>query len=116
MTESVVSFLVDQLSVWLTEEGHLLTGLEQEFQHIQNEMNHIKTFLRFADAKEDGHSILKDWVKQLREILYDVEDILDKYMRRFGHLHAPHRFTAHAKKFYTPSVPEKGSYVGFHTV
>ncbi|KAK6142524.1 hypothetical protein DH2020_022872 [Rehmannia glutinosa] len=83
MAESAVSFLLDQLSVWLQDERQLLGGLEREVEHIRCEMGHMRDFLRIADAKEESNPSLKEWVGQVREISYDVQDVLDKYMLRF---------------------------------
>ncbi|GFQ06425.1 disease resistance protein rpm1 [Phtheirospermum japonicum] len=43
----------------------------------------MRVFLRVADAKDDPS--LKQWVTQLRDISYDVEDVLNKYLLRFVH-------------------------------
>ncbi|KAI3465707.1 hypothetical protein Pfo_022370 [Paulownia fortunei] len=85
MAESAVSFLLDQLSMWVQDERQLLGGLERELEYIRHEMGHMREFLRFADAKEESNPGLKEWVGQVREISYDVQDVLDKYVLRFTH-------------------------------
>ncbi|KAH6775878.1 hypothetical protein C2S52_013439 [Perilla frutescens var. hirtella] len=84
MAESAVSFLLDQLSALLQEKRQLLGGLEREVESIRIELGQMRGFLRDADAKEETDSNLKEWITQLREISFDVEDVLDKYMLRFG--------------------------------
>ncbi|KAL3825331.1 hypothetical protein ACJIZ3_021360 [Penstemon smallii] len=99
MAESAVSFLCDQLSIWLQQEGELLGGLKQKVQYIRDEMMHMKAFLRVADSKEENNPQLKEWVRQVREIAYDTEDVLDEYMPRFA-LPAATGFRGHLKKSY----------------
>lgn len=84
MAESAVSFLLNHISVVLRDEQQLLGGVEREIEYIQNEFGQMRDFLRVADANEESNSNLKQWVAQLREISYDVQHLLDKYMLRLG--------------------------------
>ncbi|XP_027174258.1 disease resistance protein RPM1-like [Coffea eugenioides] len=90
MAETVLSFVLDQLSTFLREEGGLLGGLRQDVQSIRDELGHMRAFLREAEAKEeDAQPRLQEWIKQVREAAYDTEDILDEFVARF----ARHRTT-----------------------
>ncbi|KAL3825332.1 hypothetical protein ACJIZ3_021361 [Penstemon smallii] len=99
MAEIAVSFLCNQLSIWLQQEGELLGRFKQEVQYIRDEMMHMKAFLRVADSKEENNPQLKEWVRQVREIAYDTEDVLDEYMHRFVFRGAT-GFHGHIKKSY----------------
>lgn len=79
MAEGAVKFVLEQLSVWLREQQKLLGGLEEEVKYIRDEMVQMREFLRVADANEDTNPNLKEWVRNVREISYDVQDVLDKY-------------------------------------
>ncbi|XP_071917508.1 disease resistance protein RPM1-like isoform X1 [Coffea arabica] len=90
MAETVLSFVLDQLSTFLREEGRLLGGLRQEVQFIMDELEQMRAFLREAEAKEeDAQPTLQQWIKQVRDAAYDTEDILDEFVARF----ARHRAT-----------------------
>ncbi|XP_027181620.1 disease resistance protein RPM1-like [Coffea eugenioides] len=90
MAETVLSFVLDQISTLLREEGRLLGRLRQEVQFIRDELGHMRAFLREAEAKEeDAQPRLQEWIKQVREAAYDTEDILDEFVARF----ARHRAT-----------------------
>ncbi|XP_027180441.1 disease resistance protein RPM1-like [Coffea eugenioides] len=90
MAETVLSFVLDQLSTFLREEGRVLGGLRQEVQFIRDELGHMRAFLREAEAnEEDAQPRLQEWIKQVREAAYDTEDILDEFVARF----ARHRTT-----------------------
>ncbi|XP_027181684.1 disease resistance protein RPM1-like [Coffea eugenioides] len=84
MAESVVGFLIKQLSTLLSQERSLLGGLRPDVQFIKDELGSMKAFLRQAEAKEDDDSQLQEWVKQVREVAYDTEDVLDDFAFRFA--------------------------------
>nr|XP_027083306.1 disease resistance protein RPM1-like isoform X1 [Coffea arabica] len=84
MAESVVGFLIKQLSTLLSQESTLLGGLRPDVQFIKDELGSMKAFLRQAEAKEDDDSQLQEWVKQVREVAYDTEDVLDDFAFRFA--------------------------------
>ena len=85
MAEISVSFLLHKLTFLLGEEVQLLSGVRAEVQYINEEFVRIKVFLRVADGMEDNDPELKVWVKQVREVSYDIEDVLDDLRHRFTH-------------------------------
>ncbi|PON93245.1 NB-ARC domain, LRR domain containing protein [Trema orientale] len=87
MAESVVSFLLEKLSYLLAEEVNLLSGFRTEVVYVRDELDRMRAFLRAADAVEDEDEEIKVWVKQVREVAYDTEDILDDFLFRFEHRH-----------------------------
>ncbi|KAL3497668.1 hypothetical protein ACH5RR_040400 [Cinchona calisaya] len=84
MAETVLSFVLDNLSTFLREEGRLLGGLRQEVQHIKDELGQMIAFLKVAEAKEDDDPRLKEWIRQVREAAYDTEDVLDDFVFHFA--------------------------------
>ncbi|XP_059658824.1 putative disease resistance protein At1g50180 [Cornus florida] len=44
-------------------------------------------FLRVADANEELDPELQVWVKQVREVAHDTEDVLDEFILRLAHHH-----------------------------
>ncbi|XP_027152149.1 disease resistance protein RPM1-like [Coffea eugenioides] len=84
MAESVVRFLINQLSTLLSQEITLLGELKSDVQFIKDELSSMKAFLREAEAKEDNDSQLQEWLKQVREVAYDTEDVLDDFICRFA--------------------------------
>ncbi|XP_027086537.2 disease resistance protein RPM1-like [Coffea arabica] len=83
MAESVVGILIIQLSTLLSQEITLLGGLKSDVQFIKDELESMKAFLREAEAKEDN-SELRVWLKQVREVAYDTEDVLDDFTFHFA--------------------------------
>ncbi|XP_059656924.1 putative disease resistance protein At1g50180 [Cornus florida] len=87
MAESAVSFLINQLTPLLLEEAKLLGGIKEDVECIRNELEEMRAFLRVADAKEELDPQLQVWVKQVREVAYDTEDVLDEFILRLAHHH-----------------------------
>ncbi|KAL7166930.1 hypothetical protein ACSBR2_037566 [Camellia fascicularis] len=50
----------------------------------------MSAFLRVADAVEDTDPEIQAWVKQVRDIAHDTDDVLDEFMLRFAHRHHHH--------------------------
>ncbi|KAL3497931.1 hypothetical protein ACH5RR_040663 [Cinchona calisaya] len=100
MAESVVAFLLNELSAFLHDQiTNLGGGLKQEIQFIRDELGSMRAFLRDAEAKEDDVSELQEWIRQVREVAYDTEDVLDEFIMRFSRYH-PDGFCSRARKIY----------------
>ncbi|XP_024923294.3 disease resistance protein RPM1-like isoform X2 [Ziziphus jujuba] len=99
MAESAVSFLLDNLTPLLQNEVQLLWGVHGQVQYIFDELERIKAFLRVADAKEESNDYLRVWVKQVRDVAYDMEDALDEFMLRLLYYHG-HGFSSSLHKLY----------------
>ncbi|XP_073039242.1 disease resistance protein RPM1-like [Primulina eburnea] len=87
MAESAASFLFNQLTLFLQQEQELLGGIGDNAVYIRDELGQMRAFLRAADEKEETDPQLKEWVKKVREITYDTEDVLERYMLKLAHLH-----------------------------
>nr|GLL25825.1 NBS-NBS-LRR type disease resistance protein [Ipomoea trifida] len=84
MAEASVEFLLDQLSAVLREEWSLLGGIREDAQYIMNALSRLKAALRVADEREEIDPQVKAWVKIVRELAYDTEDVLDEFLFRLG--------------------------------
>ncbi|XP_073051924.1 disease resistance protein RPM1-like [Primulina eburnea] len=105
MADSAVTFVLNQLSLFLQHEKELLGGVGEEVEYIQGELEHMTAFLRVADSKEESDPQLKAWVNQVRKITYDIEDILQEYMLRFAYpRHGSNEFGGCIKKNLCASV------------
>ncbi|KAL5732121.1 hypothetical protein ACHQM5_004775 [Ranunculus cassubicifolius] len=80
MAESVVSLLVEKLGAWIEQETELLQGVSSEIKDIKDEFVTIGAFLREADAMMDNDALMKAWVEQVRDVAYEIEHVLDKYI------------------------------------
>ncbi|CAA2971099.1 disease resistance RPM1-like [Olea europaea subsp. europaea] len=84
MAECAVTYLLDRLTIIWEQKVRELKGVKEGIENIKDELERMSAFLRVADAMEDTDMELKVWVKQVRDVAYDTEDVLDKFI--FFHL------------------------------
>nr|UBY07390.1 NBS-LRR disease resistance protein [Dasypyrum villosum] len=66
----------------LAQEYTLIRGVNGDLQYINDELASMQSFLRdltavgAGQAQTHGHR-MKDWMKQIRDITYDIEDCID---------------------------------------
>lgn len=88
MAESAVNLVLDKLAAFFEKEMQLVLGVGREdVAYVRGELERIKAFLRVADTLEETDEEVKVWVKQLRDVAHDMEDILDEYMLLLPHNH-----------------------------
>ncbi|AES95654.2 putative P-loop containing nucleoside triphosphate hydrolase, leucine-rich repeat domain, L [Medicago truncatula] len=78
MAESAVSFLLQRLVPVFENKMNLLAGVEDEVVYLKGQLELIGAFLKVADALEESDEELKVWVKQVRDVAHETEDILDE--------------------------------------
>ncbi|XP_039156130.1 disease resistance protein RPM1-like [Eucalyptus grandis] len=96
MTSAVFS-LVEKLAKLAEKEVKLLKGVREEIAFIKREFEHIKAFLASAESSQEDDLELKVWVKDIIEVAYDTEDILDEFTLKLARDHG-HGFTGYLRK------------------
>lgn len=76
--------LLNKLIPILAEEISLLGELRFQVEDIKVELDAMKSFLRDADKKKQSNRVIKNWLDQVRDVAYDVEDLLDEFFYRFN--------------------------------
>ncbi|KAL2511620.1 Disease resistance protein RPM1 [Abeliophyllum distichum] len=90
MAEFAVYFLIEKLTILLNENAQLFKGVRQDFEYVRDELERMIAFLRVADGFEESDPELNVWVKQVREIAYDTEDVIDEFLLHSKHDHCSH--------------------------
>lgn len=80
MVDAVVSFVVERLGGYLIQEAKFLRGVKDEVESLTKELQWMKSFVQDAEAKQTGNDLIRQWVSDTRDIAYDAEDVLDKYI------------------------------------
>ncbi|KAI8004231.1 Disease resistance protein RPM1 [Camellia lanceoleosa] len=81
MAERAVSSVIQYLAPLLTGEVRLLKGVRKEIVSIKDELERIHSFLEDAESRaEKGDKGVKTWVKQVREVSYRIEDVIDEHI------------------------------------
>ncbi|KAL2491512.1 Disease resistance protein RPM1 [Abeliophyllum distichum] len=82
MAADAVTFVLDKLTTLLEEKLNMVNEVKQEVEYIRDELERMIAFLRVADAAEDDDPELKVWIKQVRDVAYETEDIIDDFVIR----------------------------------
>nr|KJB81288.1 hypothetical protein B456_013G137100 [Gossypium raimondii] len=82
MAEIAEGIVIDRLISFLGAEVKLFGQLKKEVEDIRIELDHIACFLRQTDPmvdKEDSNGGFKLWVQHVREVAFQIEDVMDEY-------------------------------------
>ncbi|VAH55515.1 unnamed protein product [Triticum turgidum subsp. durum] len=75
--------LLGKLGGLLAQEYALVRGVRRDVQYINDELTSMQAFLRdLSTALEDHDNRMKDWMKQIRDMGYDIEDCIDDFAHR----------------------------------
>nr|DAD24218.1 TPA_asm: hypothetical protein HUJ06_025681 [Nelumbo nucifera] len=80
MAESVVTFFLQKLSEFITQEANLLTGVDEQICSLRDELQWIRSFLKDADRERKENERVKVWVNQVRDVSHQAEDVIDEFM------------------------------------
>uniref|UniRef100_A0A2N9GRE3 Uncharacterized protein n=1 Tax=Fagus sylvatica TaxID=28930 RepID=A0A2N9GRE3_FAGSY len=80
MESAIVSHLIDNIFSVLATEASLLWGVHDVVDDIKDELKSMRSFLVDADKKGASSEGEKTWVAKVRDLVYDVEDVIDKFM------------------------------------
>ncbi|KAF5179115.1 Disease resistance protein rpp13 [Thalictrum thalictroides] len=83
MAEIIVSPLVKRLTLIIQHEQHLL-GVKDQIVSLRNQLEFIRGFVRDAEKKSRENEVVKIWVRQVRDLTYDAEDIIDDFNFHLG--------------------------------
>ncbi|XVF78407.1 hypothetical protein PTKIN_Ptkin14bG0129800 [Pterospermum kingtungense] len=83
MAESLISVFLDQLfsitSQQATQQLKLVIGIDEEGDNLTSNLQAIKAVLEDAEEKQLKDKALKNWLEKLKEVSYDIDDVLDDW-------------------------------------
>ncbi|KAL7176957.1 hypothetical protein ACSBR2_030317 [Camellia fascicularis] len=81
MAERAVISVIQYLGPFLAGEVELLKGVRKKIISIKAELERIHSFLEDAEARaETGDKGVKIWVKQVRQVAYRIQDVIDEHI------------------------------------
>ncbi|XP_038986279.1 disease resistance protein RPM1-like [Phoenix dactylifera] len=79
MATTAIGALSKKLSDVVSSEINMPGMVRQDVRVIEAELSKMKAFLWSADAKVATNAEVKAWVKQVNELAYDTEDLIDEF-------------------------------------
>ncbi|WOH03108.1 hypothetical protein DCAR_0522500 [Daucus carota subsp. sativus] len=80
MADGAVQFLLDKLTTILYQQASLLGDAHDEIVEIKHELESMKSFLADAERTKHRSELVETWVRQVREVANEVEDVIDEFM------------------------------------
>ncbi|XBI33849.1 hypothetical protein VPH35_119751 [Triticum aestivum] len=82
-SEATMRSLLGKLGSLLAQEYTLIRGVRGDIQYISDELASMQAFLGDLGSALDNHDRrLKNWMKQIRDMAYDMEDCIDDFAHR----------------------------------
>ncbi|CAL4990545.1 unnamed protein product [Urochloa decumbens] len=75
--ESLVGSFAKKLQDIILEEAISVLGVKGDLKELQRTMNHIQCFLNDANQRRTVESVVNNWLGELKDAMYDAEDIID---------------------------------------
>jgi disease resistance protein RPM1 len=84
-SNDAVKSLVNKLGSLLAQEYTLIRGVRDDIQYITDELASMQAFLNRLKRAQSSHNEQRlDWMKQVREVSYDIEDCVDDVDHRIS--------------------------------
>lgn len=85
-SEATMKSLLGKLGGLLAQQYSLIRGVRGDIQYINDELTSMQAFLVDVNSAPEVHNRrLKDWMKQIRDMAYDMEDCIDDFAHRLPH-------------------------------
>ncbi|KAL8530011.1 hypothetical protein ACS0TY_007184 [Phlomoides rotata] len=82
MAEAAVTFLLEEVKEVLKWYKDLITGAENEFQQLNNDLSLLKAYLKDAAKKTNKEEVFRELERQIREVVYDAEDTIENCLAK----------------------------------
>ncbi|XXG72462.1 hypothetical protein AAC387_Pa07g1554 [Persea americana] len=81
MADGAVRFLLQTVGSLLAKEAFMLGSLPRDLEYIKSKLEVIQSFLKDSDSsKESSNSQKRTWRRQLNDVVYDVQDLIDEFI------------------------------------
>ncbi|KAF8105611.1 hypothetical protein N665_0157s0179 [Sinapis alba] len=80
MAEGVVSFGVEKLWELLSQESERLQGVHKHVADLERQMRKLQSLLKDADAKKHENEVVRNFLEDVKDIVYDAEDIIESFL------------------------------------
>ncbi|KAF2319540.1 hypothetical protein GH714_016877 [Hevea brasiliensis] len=74
---TIAENLFSKLTSFASEEIGLVYGFKNDLRRLQTTLSTIKAILLDAEEKQEQSHAVKDWIKRLKDVVYDADDLLD---------------------------------------
>ncbi|KAK4254324.1 hypothetical protein QN277_009724 [Acacia crassicarpa] len=80
MADSVVSFVLENLSRLVAHEANLLCGVEDKVKSLESELRMMSIYLKSSNQNQPKKEIEREVVRQIIDVAYEAEDVIDTFV------------------------------------
>ncbi|KAI9103540.1 hypothetical protein K1719_023163 [Acacia pycnantha] len=80
MVDSVVSFVLENLSRLVAHEANLLCGVEDKVKFLESELRMMLVFLKSRQQNQHKKEIEQEVLRQITNVAHDAEDVIDTFV------------------------------------
>ncbi|KAL8541743.1 hypothetical protein ACS0TY_002850 [Phlomoides rotata] len=80
MADAAVEFLLENIQQLLLYHTSLISNAKEQVEKLDNDLRLFKAFLRDSTNKRREDEGLRELVRQIRDVVYEAEDIIDAFI------------------------------------
>ncbi|XP_023644099.1 putative disease resistance protein At1g59780 isoform X2 [Capsella rubella] len=84
MANAIVSFGVTKLWDLVSQQSARLSGVKEQVTELETELKKLSSFLSDVEERKQTTSFARNCVDDVKEIIYDAEDIIETYLLKQG--------------------------------
>ncbi|GMH22743.1 hypothetical protein Nepgr_024586 [Nepenthes gracilis] len=69
----------------MVDEVKYLYDVREKVEKLRGELEWMQCFLSDADTRQNKDAVIRKWVSQIRDLAYDAEDVLEKFILRVSY-------------------------------
>ncbi|KAJ0974316.1 hypothetical protein J5N97_016281 [Dioscorea zingiberensis] len=80
IVDAIAGKLLERVTGLVEEKAIMVLGVKDELQKLQRTMKRIGLLLKDAEKKSIEDESIKGWIAELKDFMYDADDIIDRCM------------------------------------
>ncbi|KAJ4790547.1 Disease resistance protein RPM1 [Rhynchospora pubera] len=79
LAKTTVDGVLQKVTGIAVDEVARMLGVRQDVWYIRGEMEMMNSFLIAAEARENDNIVVRTWVRQVKDLAYQIEDCLEEF-------------------------------------
>ncbi|XP_010449855.1 PREDICTED: probable disease resistance RPP8-like protein 2 [Camelina sativa] len=84
MAEGVILFGIEKLWDLVSRESEQFQGVHEQVSELKRQLGRLQSLLKDADAKKHESERVRNFLEDIKDIVYDAEDIIETFLMKEG--------------------------------
>ncbi|EOA15406.1 hypothetical protein CARUB_v10007066mg [Capsella rubella] len=84
MAEGIILFGIEKLWDLVSRESEQFNGVDEQVSELKRQLGRLWSLLKDADAKKHGSERVRNFLEDIKDIVYDAEDIIESFLIKQG--------------------------------